>query len=156
MSRARRVLAIPRTGAPRCFRAHARFALCHPLAMKTDVLPRRKPIWPSPLSRLRERLLSEAFLTSLAFLTTHPYRALKRAASGANDRAGSVAIGTAAAIVRANLPGPARHDARCRSISIHEDSPNADYTCVCPGRGRRRYEQYVDVAAAVRDRKSVV
>src|SRR2546423_11360878 len=111
MSRARRVLAIPPTAAPRCFPAHARFAPRHPLAMKTDVLPRRKPIWRSPLSRLRERLFSEAFLTSLAFLTTHPYRALKGAASGANDRAGSVAIGTAAAIVRANLPGPARHDA---------------------------------------------
>ena len=51
-----------------------------------------------------------AFSTSWCFLTTHPYRALKEAASWANEGWGSVAIGTAAAIVRANLPEPPTRD----------------------------------------------
>src|SRR5882757_6693735 len=72
------------------------------------------------------------------------------AASGANEGSGSVAIGTAAAIVRANLPELARRECVAGSFPFHEDCPNADYSCVCPGRGRRRYQQHVDVAAAVR------
>lgn len=45
----------------------------------------------------------------------HPYRALKEAASGANEGLGGVAIGTAAAIVRANLSEPAC----CAALAVH-------------------------------------
>src|SRR5947209_6440240 len=36
------------------------------------------------------------------------------------------------------------------SRRFHEDRPNVHYPCVCPGCGRRRHQQHVDVAAAVR------
>src|SRR5204863_439314 len=45
-----------------------------------------------------------------------PYRACKGPASHANEEPASVAIGTAAAIVRANLTGPATASRRCRFI----------------------------------------
>src|ERR1700732_1578611 len=70
----------------------------------------------------------------------------KRGKSGT----GRVAIGTAAAIVRANLPGPALRSRAAGSSPFRKDCTNADNSCVCPGRGRRRYQQHVDVAAAVR------
>ena len=56
----------------------------------------------------REPLFSWVFLTFSEFLTAQPYRALAALASALNERRGHVAIGPAAAIVRANLPGPAK------------------------------------------------
>src|SRR5437660_7756242 len=118
--------------------------------MMPEPLRRAQWIWRRPPSSRRERLYAGAFLTSYGFLTMHPYRALKEAASGANEGWGSVAIGTAAAIVRANLPEPADARSVGGRFPFHEDCSNADYTCVCPGRGRWRYQQHVDVVAAVR------
>src|ERR1019366_6485618 len=100
------VLATRRRDARRWLRGRGR-SVPPRRAAKADVLPRPARIWRAPPSRLRESLFSEAFLTSYGFLMTHPYRAFHEAASGANEGSGGVAIGTAAAIVRANLPEPA-------------------------------------------------
>src|SRR2546421_11019598 len=65
----------------------------------------------------------------------------------------SVAIGTATAIVRANLPPDrTRRPWRCRSIAVLavRIDPNADHPRVCPGRSRWRRQQHADVAAAIR------
>ena len=50
-----------------------------------DVLSRRARISARRPSRPRGSLFSEAFLTSFGFLTMHPYRAFRKAASGANE-----------------------------------------------------------------------
>src|SRR5260221_5189972 len=50
---------------------------------------------------------SWVFSTFSLFLPAQPYRALAAPASALNEGSGHVAIGPAAAIVRANLPGPA-------------------------------------------------
>src|SRR5437016_7777606 len=64
----------------------------------------------------RQSRFCGAFWTSEKFLTAQPYRACKGPASHANEEPASVAIGTAAAIVRANLTGPATASRRCRFI----------------------------------------
>src|SRR5204863_8229893 len=101
--------------------------------------------------RLPGARFSLAFWTWAKFLKAQPYRALAGLASGLNEGRGSVAIGTAAAIVRANLTRTGPAPALAGSFpSLPEDYPSADYSCVCPGCGRRRCQQHVDVSAAVR------
>src|SRR3954470_21689855 len=120
---------------------------CHPSTPARGVLSRGargcgRRLWP---------WFSEDSCSCTKFLTAQAYRALERPASGLNEGRGSVAIGTAAGIVRANLPGPGRRPGALPAYSrLTEDYPNADYPCVCPGCSRRRRQQHVDVAAAVR------
>src|SRR3979411_3361983 len=140
-----------RTDESRSLRVRARsFPLWHVKREAAGVVSELAAISARQPWRRREIRFCGVFSTSLKFLTVHPYRALLGAASGANEGSGSVAIGTAAAIVRANLPELARRECVAGSFPFHEDCPNADYSRVCPARGRRRYQQYVDVTAAVR------
>src|SRR6266403_6145406 len=107
MSRRRLASAMRRQGARRSPRARGRsFPSCHVRKLLPDLLSRLSPIFAR-----REVLFFEAFSTSLGFLIMQPYRAFQWAAShsneGQNEGSGSVAIGTATAIVRANLSEPA-------------------------------------------------
>src|SRR5260370_7869973 len=107
MSRRRLASAMRPRGGRRSPRARWRFfPSCHVRkTLPPDVLSRLSPIFAR-----REVLFFEAFSTSLGFLIMQPYRAFQWAAShsneGQNEGSGSVAIGTATAIVRATLPQP--------------------------------------------------
>src|SRR5713226_1455080 len=108
MNRPQRGPATPPTGARRWLRARAQSApWCRFRLMPVGVLSRpsvRCASWPW---WRHEVWFYWVFSTSWGFLTAQPYRAFDEAASGGNEGFGSVAIGTAAAIVRANLPEPA-------------------------------------------------
>src|SRR5882757_10921143 len=141
-----------RKAAPRSLPAHPRSARHDRSLMPLpDVLSRSWRASRLRPSRLPGARISLVFWTWAKFLKAQPYRALAGLASGLNEGRGSVAIGTAAAIVRANLTRTGPAPALAGSFpSLPEDCPNADYSCVCPGCGRWRCQQHVDVSAAVR------
>src|SRR5882672_8222645 len=108
MNRPRRLAAMPPTGAPRWLRGRRRsFRQCHAWGALVGVLSQQRAICADQPWRRFELRFCGAFSTSLQFLAVQPYRALRRAASGPDEGRikgpRSVAIGTAAAIVRANL-----------------------------------------------------